>query len=177
MGLSQPLKYPLPTTDSEVHQIRTGICEMFAAATIDGNLQLQIPANTRPEIHTAASGHVHRDTARKPSPNTAYPPFSAPHRVTHTRPAVRTAPGPATQAFPPRLNTHTRPPQTSPPSEPHSPPHPATHTHPPRRALRSTAHPSRPMTHTHSPHTAPKPVTWPPRAQMQLTGTLSPRGR
>ena len=40
MGLSAPLKYPLPTTDQEVHQIRTCIRQIRAAAAKDGNFLL-----------------------------------------------------------------------------------------------------------------------------------------
>ena len=52
MDLTKPLQYLLPTTDQEVHQIRTLICEILAAAAEDGKLLLPTPRPTRD--HTSA---------------------------------------------------------------------------------------------------------------------------
>ena len=79
MDLSPALKYPFPTTDQEVHQIRTLICEILAAAAEDGKLLFQTAQPT--SDHTAAP--LQADTYT---------------HITHTTEApqsLQTTPGPA----------------------------------------------------------------------------------
>ena len=122
-----------------------------------------LPAYRRPHKRAAASGHVHRHIARTPSPTTLAPPSQVPTKWpthSHNRAQLQAPRHPP----PPRCNTHTRPPQTLLPSEPHRPPHPATPTHPSRRAPFPTTHPGNPGPN-------------PPGPRKQPTRTVPPRRR
>ena len=174
MGLSPPLQYPLPTTHQEVHQIRTLICEILVAACARRQASpRKFPAYTTPDERAAASGHVRRHNAREPSPQflplSRHSPFSGPHT-----PTIARSHGPRDTGLPLCPITHTCPPQTLPPNEPHHPPQRATHTHPPRRATRLTALPPRPVTHTRPPHAPPKPQAQPPWPLNAADASCSP---
>ena len=163
LDLCQALEYPLLTTDQEVHQIRTLICEILAAAAQDSKLLLQITRPTTDHTGTPLQADTYSDTT--PSP-TQSPPLPLPHRsppAAHTRQLSPAAPGPATLASPTRPNNHTRPPRTLPPNTPHHPAHPATRTHPPQGAQRPTKHPARSVICTRPPHTPPEPEVQPAR--------------
>ena len=118
VGLSQLLKYPLATTDQEVHQVRTRICEILASAAVDGNLHLQT-SDLRETTHAD-----HCERSRIPTQHMQTPPHIAcsslptPHPVDHTRPQARTAPGPTTR-IPPAPKTPDLPFPT--PGNPHTP--------------------------------------------------------
>ena len=148
MDLSPPLQYPLPTTDQEVHQICTLICEILAAAAEDGKLLLQ---NARPTSNhtgaplqadtytdaTHASPAPHPPTQPPPLPLPPHSPPGSPHTPTITR-----SPGPRNTGLLHPSNNNTRPPQTLPRNTPQHPttrqpahahreePHAPRHTHP-----------------------------------------------
>ena len=88
MGLSPPLKYALPTTNQEVHQIRTRICKILAAAAKDGKVLLQASQPIRD--HTNAplqantyTGTPHANPAPHPLPLPPHSPPSGPHAFTN----------------------------------------------------------------------------------------------
>ena len=110
MGLSPPLKYPLSTTEKEVHQIRTRIWEILAAAAKDGKL---VPQNSRPtRDHTSAllqadtyTDMPHVNPAPHPLPLPPPSPSSGPHTPTNLQ-----SPGPRETGLSPpaRTLTHAR---------------------------------------------------------------------
>ena len=109
MSLSPPLKYPCPSSDQEVHNMRTHICKILAAAAMDGEILLRISRPTRDPKCTPLQADTNTDTLHATPPHTPYPRLPSPHPVAHTRPPARTAPVRATQDPPPaRTPTHTR---------------------------------------------------------------------
>ena len=135
MGRTAELAYPLPTTDQEVHQIRTLICEILAADAEDGKLLLQTPRPTTDHTGAPLQADRYTDTthpARNPRPCLPPPPPPATHPAANTRPESRAALGPTTRASPTRPNNrtplttaHTRQPAHTHRKEPHA----ALHTH------------------------------------------------
>ena len=87
MGLSPGLKYPLPTTDQEVHQIRTCSCKILPAAAMDGKLLLQTARPTRDHTCTLLQGDTNTDTphanpAPRPPALHSHSPTSGPNMPT-----------------------------------------------------------------------------------------------
>ena len=171
VGLSPELAYPLPTTDQEVHLIRTLSCEVLAAAAEDGKLLLQIARPTKDRTGAPLQADTYTDTTPPPRNPGPCPSPPASQLAAHTRPPSRAAPGPATQASPTRPNNRTRAPRTQPPNTPHHPPHPATRTHPPQGAPCPVAHPPRPVTRTRPLHTPPEPQAHPPPRPLNAAHT------
>ena len=62
MDLSPALQYPLPTTDQEVHQIRTLICEILAAAAEDSKILVRTARPTSDHTGTALQADTYTDT-------------------------------------------------------------------------------------------------------------------
>ena len=117
------------TTNQEVHQIRTHICENPSR----GRRRRQaappnLPAYKRRHERAATSGHIHLHNTTEPSGR-------------HT-PTIARSGRPRDTGNPNRPITHTRRSQTLPRNAPHRPQHPATQTQPPQRAPRAKAHPT-----------------------------------
>ena len=160
MGLSRPLRYPPPTTDQEVHQIRTCICKMLAAAAKDGKLLLQPSRPRRDHTNAPRKANTYIGTLQaNPSPQ---PLPLQPHSPTSGSPAPTDTQNPRSRNTGPPL-----PPER--PDTPHRPPRPAslagTNPHTPAASI-PTPHgtpmpPSDPhMPPTHSPATPdPSPLT------------------
>ena len=83
VGLSPELAYPLPTTDQEVHKIRTLICKILAAAAEDSKLLFQTARPTAD--HTGAPLQADTYTDTKPPPR-AIPAPAPPHSLPIWRP-------------------------------------------------------------------------------------------
>ena len=62
VGLSPPLKYVLPTTDQEVHEVHTRICEILAAAAVGGKLHLQACRTTQAPTYTPLRANTNAET-------------------------------------------------------------------------------------------------------------------
>ena len=84
VGRNAPLRYPLPTTNKEVHQVRTHICRILAAAVVDGKLKLQTSRPTPdhtctpPRANTSADAeHANDNPHHLPFPSQSPP--SGPH--------------------------------------------------------------------------------------------------
>ena len=79
MDLSPALQWPILTTDQEVHQIRTLICEILATAAKDSKLVLQTARPTRPTAHSPRqlTRAPPQHTPLKPQAQTPRPPNAA----------------------------------------------------------------------------------------------------
>ena len=114
VGLSPEVAYPLLTTDQEVHQICTLICEVLAAAPPNR------PAYNRPHRRAAASGNIHRHNTSPhtiPAPAPARFPSGGPHTPTITRsprPRDTALPDPPKQLHTPGTDFPCRTPLTIP---------------------------------------------------------------
>ena len=106
-GLSPKLACPLPTTDQEVHQIRTLVCEILAAAAEDGKLLLQTARPTNAHA-SAQQADTYTGAAQPPAQS---PPMPPPSRCStgdpHT-PTIARTPGPRDTGLPhPPEHQHT----------------------------------------------------------------------
>ena len=115
VGLSPELVYPLPTTEQEVHQIRTLVCYILAAAAEEGKLFLLTPRPTTDHTSAPLQADAYTDTTHTPAKS---PPLPLPPRYPagpHTPTSART-PGPRNTGLPqPPKQPHT--PATDPPAE------------------------------------------------------------
>ena len=127
MDLSPPLEYPLPTTDKEVHRIRTLICKILTAAAEEVMLLLKTSQPTRPHTGAPLQADTYTNTTHTnpaPHPPSLPPPLPLPP---HSRPSGPHTPTKMRSPWSrhtgvPRPPNHPHTPATDPPAERLSPP-------------------------------------------------------